>query len=177
METTKNLPSIQDLYSNSELALKASQLQILLNQKPKDEWIKTHPIYNNQYIPIEIQEWLLTSIYTKWWVEIKDIKQMLNSVVVTVRLYVIDPITGDETFQDGAGAHNFQLDSGAMADDFSKLKQNAVMLAVPIAETRAFSDAADKLGKIFGKDLNRKHALSYNNIAEKFNKYENLETV
>jgi hypothetical protein len=157
------------------LALKQSEMQILLNQDPSPTWVKKHPIYKNDYIPIEVQEWLLTMIFTRWWVEILDVKQMLNSAVVTIRLFVIDPITGEKLYQDGIGAHNFQLNEGAKADDFSQLKQNAVMLAVPIAESRAFSDAADKFGKIFGKDLNRKNGMSYDKVVDKFNHEKALD--
>lgn len=168
MSEQKKLPAINDLYANKELALKESELQILLNQPPSPKWVQKHPTYKNDYIPIEVQEWLLTSIFGRWWVEVLSVSQMLNSAVVTVRVYVKDPITGETMWQDGLGAHNFQLDSGAAADDFSKLKTNAVMLAVPIAESRAFSDAVDKFGKIFGKDLNRKNQKSYDNLSDKF---------
>lgn len=159
--TRRKLPKIQDLYENKELALKRNTLEVLLNHEPKKDWIKKHPIYKNDYIPIEIVEWLLTSIYGRWWVEIREVKQLLNSAVVHIRLWVEDPLTGNDIFQDGVGAHNFQLEKGAASDDFSKMSQGAVMLAVPIAESRAISDAADKFGKIFGKDLNRKHQTNY----------------
>jgi len=163
-----NLPKLQDLYNNKELAVKQSQLLVLLNQPPAPVWIKKHPLYGNDYIPIEIQEWLMTQIFGRWWVEILDIKQILNGAVVTIRLYAIDPITGETIHQDGAGAHSFQLNKGAKATDFNELKNESVMLAVPIAESRAFSDAADKFGKIFGKDLNRKNGMNYDKLADKF---------
>jgi len=171
----KVLPKIEELYGNTELATKTSQLQILLNQEPSPTWIRKHPTYGNDYIPIEVIEWLLTNIFTKWWVEVKEVKQILNSAVVTIRLFYIDPIEGATHFQDGVGAHNFQLNKDAKADDFSQLKQNAVMLAVPIAESRAISDAADKIGKLFGKDLNRKNGMNYDKIADKFNRYDKLD--
>lgn len=175
MEEKKQLPAIQDLYANQEMAVKESDLQILLNQPPIDKWVKKHPIYSNEYIPIEVQEWLLTSIFGRWWVEVLNVAHMLNSAVVTIRLFVKDPLTGETLHQDGIGAHNFQLKSGSKADDFSNLQQNAVMLAVPIAESRAFSDACDKFGKIFGKDLNRKHSMNYNKLSEKFKTKEKDE--
>lgn len=170
METKRNLPKIQELYHNVELATKQSQLQVLLNQNPSPKWIKKHPLYGNDYIPIEIQEWLMTQIFGRWWVEILDIKQILNGAVVTVRVFVKDPISGEIIHQDGAGAHSFQLNKGAKATDFNELKNESVMLAVPIAESRAFSDAADKFGKIFGKDLNRKNGMNYDKLADKFQK-------
>lgn len=171
----KNLPKIQDLYGNKDLAVRNSQLQTLLNQEPSPTWVKKHPIYNNDYIPIEVIEWLLTSIFTKWWVEVKEVKHILNSAVVTIRLFYIDPISGQEMWQDGVGAHNFQLKQGSKADDFSQLQQNAVMLAVPIAESRAISDAADKIGKLFGKDLNRKNGMNYDKITDRFNHEKALD--
>jgi hypothetical protein len=172
----KPLPKLEELYKNVELSSKCSQLQILLNQAPSAAWIKKHPIYKNEYIPIEVIEWLLTSIFIRWWVDIKDIKIMLNSAVVTVRLNYIDPLTGETNYQEGAGADNFQLKSGSKVDDFSQVQPNAVMLAVPIAESRAISDAADKIGKLFGKDLNRKNGKSYDHISDKFNRFQKLES-
>jgi len=166
----KNLPKIQDLYQNKELAVKQSEFAILCNQEPHPQWVKKHPLYGNNYIPIEIQEWLMTMIFTRWWVEILDIKQILNGAVVTVRVYAVDPTTGETIHQDGAGAHSFQLNKGAKATDFNELKNESVMLAVPIAESRAFSDAVDKFGKLFGKDLNRKNGMNYDKLADKFNK-------
>lgn len=171
----KELPTISELYANIDLQKKQSQLQVLLNQEPDSSWIKKHPIYKNEYIPIEIIEWLLTTIFSKWWVEVKDAKQVLNSAVVTIRLFVVDPITGEMYFQDGLGAQDFQLKKDAKADDFSQLQHNSVMLAMPIAESRAISDAADKLGKLFGKDLNRKFGMNYDKIADKFDKYDKID--
>jgi hypothetical protein len=61
-----------------------------------------------------------------------------------------------------------QVDSGKKAMDHEAIKSNAVMLALPIAETNAVKDAADKIGKIFGRDLNRKNALGYDVIMKDF---------
>ena len=38
------------------------------------------------------------------------------------------------------------------------------MMAAPSAESFAIKDAAEKLGKIFGKDLNRKDAMAYDSL-------------
>ena len=40
-----NLPTIQDLHeSNSIASYKNDQLNLLLNQEPKKEWVKDHPL-------------------------------------------------------------------------------------------------------------------------------------
>ena len=79
-------------------------------------------------------------------------------------MHFIDPITGQWDWQDGIGASPLQTDKGAGAIDFQKIKNGAVMMAAPSAESFAIKDAAEKLGKIFGKDLNRRDAMAYDSL-------------
>lgn len=172
IQTTRKLPKIDDLYKDVELAYSNNELNKLLNSEPKADWIKTNKYANNtKYVPIGIIEYLLTSIYTKWRVEVKSVQVIANSVVVTVRLFVLDPITGEWDWQDGVGASPIQTKSGAAATDFSQVNTAAVQMAAPAAETYAIKDAAEKLGKIFGKDLNRKDEMNYQPMMEA--KFEN----
>ena len=68
----KQLPKIADLYSDLEGASKRNEMLRLLNQPPKPEWLHINKYANNsKYIPIQIIESLLTSIYMKWHFEIK----------------------------------------------------------------------------------------------------------
>lgn len=150
------LPKIEDLYTDLELASKQNDLNKLLNFDPKPEWIKQNKFANNSnYIPVGIIEYLLTSIFIKWRVEVKSVQVIANSAVVAVRLFVLDPITGEWDWQDGVGAAPIQTEKGAAATDFSKVNTSAVQMAVPAAESYAFKDAAEKFGKLFGKDINR----------------------
>jgi len=48
------------------------------------------------------------------------------------------------------------------------------MKAAPAAESYAVKDAAEKIGKIFGKDLNRADQIVYDELA-KFPKKDKLE--
>ncbi len=156
----KNLPVLQDLYADLETAAKNNDLNILLNQPPKPQWIKQNKFANNSnYIPIEKIEYLLTSIFTKWRVEVKQIQVIANSVVVTIRLYYMDPITLQWDWQDGIGAQGIQTAQGASATDFTQVTANAVQMAAPAAESYAIKDAAEKLGKLFGKDINRRDVI------------------
>ena len=62
--SNENLPTIRQLYDENVILAKHNDLNILLNQEPKANWIKTHPIYKKvTYIPIERIEWLLTNIF------------------------------------------------------------------------------------------------------------------
>ncbi len=166
LQPTKNgvrpLPKLDDLYNDVELAGKHNELNMLLNCQPNPKWIKQNKFANNSnYIPVGVIEFLLTSIYIKWRVEIRTVQVIANSVVATIRLYVLDPITGEWDWQDGVGASPIQTKSGAAATDFSQVNTSAVQMAAPAAETYAFKDAAEKLGRLFGKDLNRKDDTNY----------------
>lgn len=163
MSEEKKLPELSELYKEDLLDIigKESALLILLNHNPPSVWIKEHPYAGVPYIPIDKIEYLLTKIFRKWWVEIKNTQLIANSVAVTVRLFYINPITGVTEWQDGIGAQPLQTDKGAGATDFNAVKSNAVQLALPSAESYAIKDAAEKLGKLFGKDINRKDTLSY----------------
>lgn len=173
----RQLPKINDLYENRELAVKTNDLNILLNQPPNEKWLREHPMAKVKYIPIEIVEFLLTSIFIAWRVEIKTVQLVANSVVVTVRLFYQNPITGEWDWQDGVGAAPLQTDKGAGATDFNAIKSVAVQIGVPAAESYAVKDAAEKIGKLFGKDLNRKDAMGYQFLENKFPAdYSNLDS-
>lgn len=165
----KNLPQIKDLYSGKLDIKKENDLNILLNHEPKAEWVKIHPMVTGaKYIPIEIIEYLLTYLFIQWNVEVKNVQVIANSVVVTVRLHYRNPMDDEMRFQDGIGASPMQTARDAGATDFSQIKSGAVMMAAPAAESYAIKDAAEKLGKLFGKDLNRKDAQGYDMLGNKF---------
>lgn len=175
------LPTMAELVKEEDY--KANALMVLLNQPPPKEWIKEHPIAKvkvngvnvpAKYIPRERVEYLLSRIYTKWWVEIKDVKLVANSVVVVVRLFVINPITQETEWNDGIGAAQLQTDAGAGATEFDKIKSSAVQMAAPSAETYALKDAAEKFGKLFGKDLNVAD-IDYTNLLKDQVQVEDLE--
>ena len=141
---------------------------VLLNQAPPDAWLQEHPIVKGyRYLPISRVEYLLSRIFTKWWVEIVDTKLIANSVVVHVRLFVRNPVTLEVEHQDGIGATPIQTDKGAGASDWNAVKSDGVMKAAPAAESYAIKDAAEKFGKLFGKDLGRKDLIAYDSLLQK----------
>jgi hypothetical protein len=177
-----NLPTMMELSADHETAFKNDRLNLLLNQPPQESWLKKHPFVNVKddqgntvpltYLPIEKVEFMLTKIFQRWSVEVVDYKQIFNAVSVHVRLKVENPIDGTFIVQDGLGAAAIQVDRGESPSDLSKIKSSAVMMALPSAESYAIKDAAEKLGRIFGKDLNRHNVTSqetYNKIADKWN--------
>lgn len=174
----KNLPAIQDLYKG-DLGLKEDQnnINVLLNQPPAPAWIKSHPFAKGvKYISIERIEYLLTRLFLQWRVEIKATQIIANSCVVTVRLHYQNINDNDWSWQDGIGAMAIQTDKGSGAMDWNATKSDAVMKAAPAAESYAIKDAAEKIGKIFGKDLNRKDEIGYDMLLGRVvNKEEKLK--
>lgn len=161
----KKVPSLSELYNDTALVDKQNQLNIILNAEPKKEWVKDHPFVKNlKYLPIERVEYLLTMIFTKWRVEVKEVKILANSIVTTVRVWVQDPITGEWDWQDGVGAMPIQVQKGSGATEFDKMNSSAVQIGSPASESFAIKDACEKFGRIFGKDLNRKDNVSYDRL-------------
>ena len=162
----RKLPALKDLYSG-DMELKSGQndINILVNQPPKSDWIKEHPFAKGvKYIPIGRIEFLLTRLFLRWKVEVKVIQLIANSCVVTVRLHYQNIENDEWSWQDGIGAAPLQVNQGKGAIEFNEIKSNAVMLAAPAAESYAVKDAAEKIGKIFGKDLNRRDEILYDTL-------------
>ena len=174
----KNLPTIKDLRSDIEIKENQNDLNVILNQDPIKEWVKEHPIFTKvKYLPIERVEYLLTRIFIKWNVEIKSVSLIANSVVCQVRLFYQDVLSNEMLWQDGVGAAPLQTDKGSGAIEFNKIKSDAVMKAAPAAESYAIKDAAEKIGKLFGKDLNRADKIMYDSLLtekEKSDKYSEI---
>jgi hypothetical protein len=168
MQQLTKLPTLQELLVENEDSLKQNALTVLLNQDPPAKWLVQHPMIRDyRYIPIEKIEYLLTRIFGNWNVEIRGTQIVANSVVVTVRLHVNNPISGEAMWQDGIGAAPIQTDKGAGATDWNAVKTDGVQKAAPAAETYAVKDAAEKFGKIFGRDVSRKGSMNYTDLLKK----------
>ena len=165
MSNIQKLPTLQELYSDTALVNKQNQLNIILNAEPKKEWVREHPFVKNlKYLPIERVEYLLTMIFTKWRVEVKEVKLLANSIVTTVRVFVQDPISGEWDWQDGIGAMPIQVSKGSGEVEFDKMNSSAIQIGAPSSESFAVKDACEKFGRIFGKDLNRKDNVNYDRL-------------
>lgn len=157
----QNLPQmINMIYAEKQIKkANADSLKTLFNHQPNPKWIKEHPFAKGvKYLPIDKIEYLLDQLFMSWRVEVINISQLFNSISVHVRLHYQLP---DEqwTFQDGVGAIGIQTDAGSSAADLTKIKHDAVMKALPGAKAYAIKDAADHIGNLFGRNLNRKDAI------------------
>ncbi len=133
-----------------------------VNQEPPQIFIEDHPMAKGvKYIAISNTELTLDKIFQYWCVEVLKTEVMFNSIAVTVRVKYRHPISGEWMSQDGVGAVGVQTDKGETAANLAAIKQDAVMKALPAAKSLAIKDAADHIGKIFGRDLNRKNTFDF----------------
>ena len=170
------LPTIQDLHYDREVGFKQDSLNWLLNQKVPQSWVKLHPFAKMNYLPIDKVEYLLTKIFGTYEVMVIDYKQLANSITVHVRLIVTNPINGERITQDGLGAIAIQTDKGESASNLAAIKSDAIMKGLPAAESYAIKDAAQKLGQIFGGNLNRKDVIE-TEPSEKIKSRWKLDTI
>lgn len=171
----KPIPKISDLVrlaGNVNESYEKDSLNELLNQPPHASWVKKHPITKGDYMPIDKVEYLLTYIFQNWRVEVLREQVMFNSIAVTVRLHVQNPLNGEWTYQDGLGAMNVQTDAGKSAADLAAIKAAAVQMALPSAKSYAIKDAAEHFGAIFGRDLNRRDIVQFSGAHTKEEKVE-----
>jgi hypothetical protein len=130
------------------LAVKVDNLNQLLNTQPPNRWIKVKQGIN--YIPIDVVKNTILQIFQDYDWAIKDVKVIANSILVYGTLSVINPVTGRTRNVDGVGAVPIQLKSGSNPIDFSSIVGDAIQKNAPAAESFAFKNAAQKLGKLFG---------------------------
>lgn len=160
MSTTKDLVKVIDDNRIAEVKNK-DILREVLAQRPADAWVKQHPYAKGvKYLPIDKVESILDAIFQDWRVEIKQVFQLAQSICAIVRLHYKNPVTGEWTYHDGTGATPLKTDKGASAADLSKIKSDAVATGAPAAVSFAIKDAADHLGNIFGRNLNRNETVT-----------------
>jgi hypothetical protein len=157
-----NLPKINDIYTDKLSIQKADVFVTLMNQQPKQEWVKDHPfIRGYKYLPIERIEYLLKTIFKSYKIEITGQGTSFNGVWVTVRIHYLHPVSGEWLFHDGIGASQLQTAKGTSPADLNNINNGALSMAYPVAKTIAIKDASDHFGKLFGSDLNRKDLINY----------------
>jgi hypothetical protein len=169
------LPTIQDLFGDTiKLAGRSEALNAILATPPPDKWIKEHPyIKGHKYLPIDKVEHLLRKIFKKYRIEITGQGTAFNGVWVTVRVYYLNPVTGEMEYHDGIGACQLQTAKGTSPADLANINNGAISMAFPIAKSLAIKDACDLLGAIFGANLNRKDVTPFetdSNLMERYNK-------
>ena len=164
--TTRELVELVDDNRLIEVRTK-EDFKSYLNNNPPAQWVKKHPIANSvNYLPIDKVEVLLDAIFQDWQVEVKSVSQLAQSICAVVRLHYRHPVNGEWLFHDGVGATPLKTDKGFSAADLSHIKSDAVSTGAPAAVSFAIKDAAEHIGNIFGRNLNRKDTINIGGIYE-----------
>ena len=123
--------------------------QVKLNEKPDPQIIKT--FHGVKYIPIEIIEGMLDKYFQGAW-EITNLHYSIeiNSVVVSLDVKVFHPVRHIWITRSGIGSVPVQMDSQS-----NTIKPMALQKNLPAAKAIAFKNAAQSLGRLFGRNINR----------------------
>lgn len=167
-QSNHTLPEAKELFVSDEDAYKANKYLAIVNRPVHSDFLKRHPTLVNKdrspywYLPIDKVEWLLTRIYGAFWKrEILTSYVAFNAAVVVVRLHFCIPGTDTWLFHDGIGSAPIQMAKGANAADLSAIKHDGTQKAFPSALSYALSNAASRIGKIFGSDLNKEDPMIF----------------
>lgn len=132
-----------------------------INEAPNPTEMKKDP-KGFDYLPASFMQMELDEIFLGLWSwEVRSIQVVANEILIQGDLRVFHPITGQWIVRSGVGAAIIrQKKDSAITDIDGKIK-DAITMDLPHAETDAFKNAAKKLGKRFGRDLNRKFVDEY----------------
>ena len=153
----------------------------VINTPPPAGSVQKTPDGNAETMGISFIETKLDEVYLRQWgTEDVQILQIANEVLMTLTLWVIDPLTKTRITRTGCAAVVITVDrvpdnikgipkeKNAWSLDMQNKKPNALYLAFPKLKSLATKNAAQTLGKTFGRDLNRKfedsHEDFYSNL-------------
>jgi hypothetical protein len=120
-----------------------------LSEPPDPKIVKT--MQGFKYIPVEIIEAKLDKYYSGLW-KTENLKYSIeiNSVAVSLDLHVFHPVAKNWIVRTGIASVPVQLDR-----ETKVIKQTALQKNLPAAKAIAFKNAAQSLGRSFGRNLNR----------------------
>ena len=137
---------------------KMEQFTLKLNQPPNPAKITKHKTENYHYLPISnIEKDLQKMFFGLVQFECISYQQIFNEIGCHARIKVFHPVINQWLTYDGVGSAVIQQDKDTKVIDFQLYKKgNALQLALPKAYAEAIKNAAKKIGKRFGADINRK---------------------
>jgi len=155
-----------------KLIIQIQNFQEKLNREPDQSEVELTPDKKAKTLPISFVEMTLDELYLgQWSTQNFTSKVIANEVVGELELVVTHPITNKKIVRSGAAGIIIQVDkapdnvTGQQRNEWalnpSNKKPNALDLAYPKLKAECVKNAAQSLGKIFGRDLNRKKADIY----------------
>lgn len=154
------------------IKLQLQDFQSRLNKEPEASELELTPDKRAKTLPISFVEMTLDELFLgQWSTENFTSKVISNEVCGELELVLTHPITGHEIRRAGAAAIIIQVDKAPedlkgkdrnqWAIDVLNKKPNALDMGYPKLKAECVKNAAQSLGKIFGRDLNRKKSDVY----------------
>lgn len=134
-----------------------------LNAEPNPAEFEKTPDGKAQTLPISFVDMTLDELYLGQW-EMSDahVTQIFNEIAGTAVLTVWHPITNRPIRRIGWASVVITQDAESKLADFNMTKKkNALDLTFPKLGAEIRKSAAQTLGKIFGRDINRKQKDSF----------------
>jgi len=143
-----------------------------LNSEPALESVELTPDKKASTVVISHIEMTLDELFFgQWSTENFQWRAIANEVQGSLELVVIHPVTGMEIRRTGAASIVIMVDrvpdgvTGIERNQWalnpSNKKANALDMAFPKLKAECLKNAAQSLGKVFGRDLNRKNKDTY----------------
>jgi hypothetical protein len=145
-----------------------------LNSQPSDDGVESTPDGKARTLVISHIEMTLDELFFgQWSTESFQWSAIANEVQGCLELVVVHPITGERIKRTGCASVIIMVDRvpDALKNDPqarnqwalspSNKKPNALDMAFPKLKAECLKNAAQSLGKIFGRDLNRKNVDTY----------------
>lgn len=156
---------------NEKLRLQLQEFARRLNAEPDINELEKTPDGKAWSLPISFVEMTLDEIYLGLWDTVNyKWSAIANEVQGSLELVVVHPITGREVRRTGAASIVITVDSLSDEDKKGMTKEarnlyalnpenkkpNALDLGFPKLKAECTKNAAQTLGKVFGRDINRK---------------------
>jgi len=157
---------------SNELLEAMQRFQQRLNTEPDAQGVEPTPDRKALTLVVSHVETTLDEMFFGHWrTEAFKWQTISNEVTGSIELVVTHPITGVEIRRTGAASVIITMDKapeGLMGAERNRWalnpdnkKPNALDMAFPKLKTECIKNAAQSLGKLFGRDLNRRNADQY----------------
>lgn len=160
-----NKPTAQSLEAQAKLISEEIKPQLLacetftrgLNRPPSNADVKERS--KVKYIPISSIEAKLDEMFMGLWKTEKfEWRIVANEIVASIELHVFHPIAKIWLSRVGVGACMIRQHKNSQITDLNAKIKNALEMDAPHAKSDAIKNAANSLGKWFGRDLGRENS-------------------
>ena len=165
MAETKLTKYAEGTEEQKQFLVKIEKLNKIFSGNPDSKFVTNFQDKFN-YLPISHMETLLDEYFFGHWSTTNfKYQQMINEIIGDIELVLTHPITGETIIRSGAASVQIQQKKGSELIEFTDTKiKNALVMGFPRLKAECIKNAIQSLGKLFGRDLNRKIVDNYNSL-------------